>query len=130
MVPAGTGATLIGGSRFVHLLTPFTLNAGFQGSIVEDPNVTDGNYNTLGGTNAATVNRDGGLISFVGVGRVGDNGVGTYPARLDSGPANRYDAATFQFTGVATPEPGTLALLTGLGMAGSGIIVRRRARRR
>ena len=37
-IPAGTGTTLIGGSRFVNLVTPFTLNAGFHGSIVEDPN--------------------------------------------------------------------------------------------
>jgi hypothetical protein len=132
IIPAGTSATLIGGSRFVNLVTPLTLNAGFQGSIVEDPNTTDGIFNTFGGANPTVLNTGGGLISFVGVGRVGDSGPGTYPARLDGGPNDRYDAGTFQFTAAGaavTPEPGAIALLAGLGIVGSGIVKRRRPRR-
>jgi hypothetical protein len=135
VIPAGTATTLINGSRFVNLPTPFVLNAGFQGSIVEDPNTTDGNYNSLGSASASTLNTGGGLISFVGFGRVGDSGPGTYPARLDGGPDNRYYAATFEYTSgaadpSATPEPGALALMTGMGLVGSGLAARRRARRK
>ena len=54
-IPAGTVATLIGGSRFVNLATPFTLNPGFQGSIVEDPNITDGNFNQANGPGSSTL---------------------------------------------------------------------------
>ena len=89
IIPAGTATTLIHGSRFVNLPSAFTLNAGFQGSIVEDPNTTDGNFNGGGGVTTATLNTGGGLISFVGVSRVSDNGPGTYPTRLDGGPAAR-----------------------------------------
>jgi hypothetical protein len=132
VIPAGTATTLIGGSRFVNLVTPFLLNAGFQGSVVEDPNTTDGNFNTNGGPSNSTLNTGGGAISFVGLGRVSDNGPGTYPNRSDNGPANRYYAATFQFTNAAavtTPEPGALALVAGLGIAGTGLTLRRRRRR-
>ncbi len=134
VIPTGTATTLINGSRFVNLPTPFVLNAGFQGSIVEDPNTTDGNFNTVGGASASTLNTGGGLISFVGLSRVGDNGPGTYPARLDGGPAARYYAATFEYaagaTASTTPEPGAMALMTGLGIVGSGMVARRRARRK
>ena len=128
VIPAGTSTTLIGGSRFVNLVTPFTLNAGFQGSIVEDVNTTDGNFNTSGGVNPATTNTGGGLISFVGGGRYGSTGI--YPATGDSGPANRYDAGTFQFTAAVaatTPEPSSLAILTGLSISG-GLFLKRRKR--
>jgi hypothetical protein len=131
VIPAGTATTLIGGSRFVNLVNPLTLAVGFQGSIVEDPNTTDGNFNTQGSVNPATTNTGGGAISFVGGGRYGAaNGAGTYPTNLDGGPANRYDAGTFQFTtgpaAPATPEPGSLALLIAAGISGSGFVVRRR----
>ncbi|MCW3100835.1 MAG: autotransporter-associated beta strand repeat protein [Chthonomonadaceae bacterium] len=135
VIPAGTATTLINGSRFVNLITPITLNAGFQGTVVEDPNTTDGNFNSQGGATATTLNTGGGLLSFVGAGRVSDNGPGTYPARGDGGPNDRYYAATFEYaagaaTPAATPEPGALAWMAGLGITGCGLVLRRRARRK
>ena len=128
VIPAGTATTLIGGSRFVNLVTPLTLATGFQGSIVEDTNSTDGNFNASGGLNPATTNSGGGALSFVGGGRFGNPG--TYPNTVDAGPANRYDAGTFQFTvspaSAATPEPGSFALLVAAGISGTGFMVRRR----
>lgn len=122
-VQAGTGAQLIGGSRFVPLTTPLTLAAGFHGTIVAEINPTDGNWNSGGGSGASTLNTGGGLISFVGGGRVDDFGPGVYPSRLDGGPVNRYLAGTFTFA--AVPEPSTLALL-GLGLAALAIRCRRK----
>lgn len=113
-VPAGTTAALTDGSRFVALATPFLLPAGFQGSIVAEINVTDGNGNTHGGTGVSLLNDGGGALTFVGGGRVSDNGPGVYPLRIDGGPANRYLAGTFAFT--AVPEPSSVALL-GFGLA-------------
>jgi hypothetical protein len=112
-IPAGTAAFLIGGGRFVDLLTPLVLPAGFLGSIVAEINPTDGNWNSHGGAGLSTLNT-GGALSFVGSGRVSDDGPGVYPTRLDGGPANRYLAGTFAFTVI--PEPATAALLA-LGAA-------------
>jgi hypothetical protein len=111
-IPAGSSATLIGGSRFVPLLSPLVLPAGFQGSIVAEIDPTDGNGNTNGGAGVSTLNDGGGFLTFVGGGRVSDNGPGVFPARLDGGPVNRYLAGTFEF--VPIPEPATWALI-GLG---------------
>ena len=112
-VPAGTAATLAGGSRFVDLATPLVLTAGFHGTIVAEINPTDGNGNTNGGPAISMLNTGGGALTFVGGGRVSDTGPGTYPARLDGGPVNRYLAGTFTFVNglAAVPEPGTNLLL-------------------
>ncbi len=124
-IPAGTAAALTDGSRFVALAVPFLLPAGFQGSIVAEINVTDGNGNTHGGAGVSLQNDGGGALTFVGGGRVSDNGPGVYPLRLDGGPANRYLAGTFAFT--AVPEPSAVALLGfGLAIAGVGAGCRRR----
>ncbi|MSU49710.1 MAG: PEP-CTERM sorting domain-containing protein [Opitutus sp.] len=122
-IPTGTAAALIGGSRFVSLLSPLVLPAGFQGSIVAEINPTDGNGNTHGGGGISTLNDGGGLITFVGGGRVSDSGPGVFPARLDGGPVNRYLAGTFGFT--AIPEPATWELL-GLGLALAALYSKRR----
>lgn len=128
-VPAGTTASLIGGSRFVDLVTPLLLPAGFLGSVVAEINPTDGNWNSGGGTGISTLNTGGGALSFVGGGRVSDDGPGVYPTRLDGGPANRYLAGTFAFT--AVPEPTTAALLAvgATVLIYAGLRRRRRASR-
>jgi hypothetical protein len=93
----GTMGTLALGDRFVSLVTPITLAAGFHGTVVAfgygangDINDNDGIGPFFGGN---TTNTGGGLISFVGT---GDYGTQTaYPTIHDSGPANRYAAGTF-----------------------------------
>jgi hypothetical protein len=93
------------GSRFKTLPTPVSLPAGFHGTIVsfghgaEEP---DGNQ--FAGTDLDITTDDGGCaISFVGGGRFAPTDV--FPNLIDSGPANRYASATFEFE-IDTTEPG------------------------
>ena len=46
-IPAGTAALLVNGSRFVDLVTPLTLPAGFQGSIVAEINPTAAEHHSV-----------------------------------------------------------------------------------
>jgi hypothetical protein len=92
-----SAVTQVNGDAFIHI-SPVALPAGFQGSVVT---INAKNTNTFGSPNtASTLNDGGGLISFVGSGRYGGNG---YPTNLDSGPANRYSAGTFEFVSSALP---------------------------
>jgi hypothetical protein len=96
--------TLVGGSRFKPLATPIELPAGFHGVIVADGyNASEPNFNSFGGAGPSTMNSGGGAISFVGSARWGAT-PGTFPTNLDGGPANRYGAGTFNFTGWAVGE--------------------------
>lgn len=137
---SGTGSgTLSGGSRFLAI-TPLLLHAGFQGSIVTF-GYGDGTSGELDGNSFGlstgtpsfpwTTNDGGGLISFIGGGRYSNSGGAImYPPLLDSGPANRYAAGTFEFA--AVPEPSGLAmgvLAAGLLAASATVIFRRPARR-
>jgi PEP-CTERM motif-containing protein len=126
----GNTGTLVHGERFLALLTPLVLNAGFHGSIVAEgygalePNGNGGIISppfTL-----STLDSGGGAISFVGTSRYSTTDH-VYPNILDSGPANRYGAGTFQFAVGSVPEPGTLGLaITGLVFL--GLLRRKRSR--
>jgi hypothetical protein len=92
----GTGSTgtLVGGSRFLPLLVPITLPAGFHGTIeAEGYGSGEPNGNSL---NAWTTDSGGGAIAFVGSGRWAPT-PGVFPFIVDGGPANRYAAGTFVF---------------------------------
>jgi hypothetical protein len=122
---AGTFATvtgldpLDGKSRFVDIADVF-LGAGQYSIVARGYSDANKNGNAgIGGT-PPSINDGGGLISFVGGARYGLEGnVFAFPTTLDGGPANRYDAGTFEF--VAVPVPSSLALL-GLGL----LMIRRR----
>lgn len=93
----GTGAPLVGGSRFQPLAGPLLLRPGFQGTIVaENYGGSERNGNSHGGPPAWTTDSGGGAISFVGGARWGAT-QGSYPPNADGGPANRYAAGTFAF---------------------------------
>ena len=64
-------------------------------------------------------------LTYTGGGRYGGATANSYPTTLDTGPANRYSAATFAFVPASIPEPLSLGLLgTGLCLVG---LMRRRA---
>jgi hypothetical protein len=91
--------TPMDGSLFKPLPTPITLPAGFTGTIVASgygPVEMNGNYG-VGGHGTWTTDDGGGLISFVGGGRYGNDPT-MFPATPDGGPANRYAAGTFIFS--------------------------------
>jgi len=77
---------------------------------------SDPNGNTSGGPGVSTEDTGGGLITFTGTARYDANTSIDFPDILDGGPANRYNAGTFEFQAapVVGPEPGTLVLF-GLG---------------
>ena len=68
------------------------------------------------------------IISVLAGGRFGDTDTAlVFPTNIDSGPANRYDAGTFQFT-AAVPEPSAyLMALLAAGMLG-GLASQRKKR--
>ncbi|ADB17731.1 autotransporter-associated beta strand repeat protein [Pirellula staleyi DSM 6068] len=91
---SGTSQQLVGGSRFLSLLTPIPLPAGFQGRIV-----TDGYSAAEPNGNSATpvwTTNGGGAMNFVGVGTF-DTLTNVYPTNSEGTPVNRYAAGTFAF---------------------------------
>jgi hypothetical protein len=131
---AGSGpssGTLIDGSRFLDI-APVSLPAGFHGSIVAShfDNV-ELIFNSFGSTNTtSTLNTGGGLIAFVGGGRISAGLPDVYPTSIDGGPVNRYDAGTFTFTVSAVPEPAGIILAAVAAVCGALVLRRRRSRRR
>jgi hypothetical protein len=109
--PTNAG-TQINGDAF--LPTDITLLAGNTYSVVA---YNDGNYNSNGPANtSSTTNSGSGMISFVGGGRFSGTESGlAFPTNPDGGPANRYDAGTFEF--VQAPEPTTISFIS-LGIIG------------
>ncbi len=108
----GNDGSLEDGSRWITLVSPITLAAGFQGMVVAqgyDGAEQNGNVGT--GSTASPTDDGGGAISFVGGSRFGPGGVFAYPTNVDGGPANRYHAGNFDYDII--PEPSSLALLLG-----------------
>ncbi len=117
--PAGLTGTLTGGSRFLNLVAPVTLPAGFQGTIVgEGYGAAELNGNQgFGAIPGMTTNSGSGAISFVGG---GSNGAfNAFPGGGDGGPANRYAAGTFNFT-VLPAVPGPLVLQNAAAIGSQG----------
>ena len=122
--------TLVGGSRFLTLDNPLMLPAGFHGVIAVDylTSSNEGNGNRRTSAGNWTTDDGGGLISFVGSGRIGySSGNGpVFPGLVDQSPsADVYASGTFTY--VAVPEPSTVALLS-LGVGGLLFALRRNRR--
>jgi hypothetical protein len=96
--PISDPGTAMDSSLFKPLPTPITLKAGFTGTIVAsgygDPENNGNGYGNQ--TVTWTTDDGGGLITFVGGGRYGDDPT-MYPGVVDGGPVNRYAAGTFVF---------------------------------
>lgn len=100
----GDDGTLQGGNRF-RSITPIQLTPGAytivtSGFSADDPLANSGELPPLA---PPQINDLGGVIQFVGSGRFGLLGVGTFPAGPDGGPANRHHAGTFSYAGAFKP---------------------------
>ena len=108
----GNDGELVGGSRFLPLIPPLALPAGFQGMIVASgygPLERNGNlFSNLGLTTFS-----GACLRFVGMGNYSED-PGVMANNPDGGPANRYAAGTFAFE-PDLPPTGLSILLNGAG---------------
>ncbi|MDX2035490.1 MAG: PEP-CTERM sorting domain-containing protein [Isosphaeraceae bacterium] len=122
VVPAGTSAPLINGSRFISLPNPIKIDPGNY--TVSAVFTSDLFFNVFTGTNVpSTLNSGGGLVSFVGTGRYGLNT--GFPTIVDSQQVvNPYAGGTFRFED-AIPEPSSLVLM-GIGSVATAGLIRRR----
>ncbi len=108
----GNDGSLEDGTRWITLVSPITLAAGFEGMVLAQVyNGAERNGNVGTGSTASPTDDGGGAISFVGGSRFGPGGVFDYPTSVDGGPANRYHAGNFDYDII--PEPSSLALLLG-----------------
>jgi hypothetical protein len=99
----------LGGSLFKPLPTPVTLLPGnytiaAYGFDESNPEGNAGRPPYDGSAPLWTTHDGGGLIRFEGVARYGGD-VGWYPGHLDRGPANRYAAGNFIFSGATLAAP-------------------------
>jgi hypothetical protein len=116
--------SLVNDDAFISLATPIALAVGDY-SIVSFA-LPENDFNSGGAANPYSVDSsDGGAISFVGSGRYDASSSLDLPNGVDGGPANRYDAGTFEFTSAPVPTPG--AFWGGLGLMG-GLLVARKLR--
>jgi hypothetical protein len=113
----GTNYSFVPGSNDVYrAVAAFLLNPGTYSVVALGYGFGDYNGNTgNGSTPPSLMNDGGGIIAFVGSARYDYESVNLQlPGVVDGGPANRYNAGTFQYT---TPEPGSFILL------GSGLVL-------
>ena len=114
LITLSSSDTLIHGGRFQTLLSPITLLAGFQGTIVAygySAAEFNGNIGQGGTFNPATLNTGGGAITFLTSASFGGTG---YPSTsFAAGVGNQFGAGSFTFNlaGTATPEPVTLGTM-------------------
>jgi hypothetical protein len=103
------------------LLDPGTYSIVAVGFSQQDP---DGNTGYTDGVGAAETG--GSLLTYTGSARFDAAQTGTliFPTTVDGGPANRYDAGTFEFS-AATPEPASFILI-GTGLALVAVVRLRR----
>jgi len=96
--PIADPGTVMDSSLFKPLPTPITLPAGFTGTIVASGyGNAENNGNGYGNQTVSwTTDDGGGLISFIGGGRYGNDPT-AFPGTPDGGPVNRYAAGTFIF---------------------------------
>ena len=104
--PESSGALAAGtGNRF-KAITPINLPTGSYTVVAGGFNGDDllGNSGELPPVPAPQINTGGGVVKFVGQGRFGTIGEpGNFPPSVDAGPANRYNAGTFQFNVQVSP---------------------------
>jgi hypothetical protein len=121
-----TPGTLAPGSSFrlINLATPLSLPAGFHGSIVGSGFTTADPFGT---SDAGDPN-----WTFTGSPALSiDSPRSRYGTGYPTNGSNSYFlAATFTYSSAATPEPGTVGLMAGLGVTGLGMAFRARRRRR
>ncbi len=119
----GAEAPLIGQSRFIDI-TDIELGVGRYSIVAQGFNASNPNGNAGHDALAPNIDTGGGLITFVGGSYFNYTPNLDYPLIADGGPANRYDAGTFQFEAVSSvPVPAAIWLF-GSGLI--GLIVMRR----
>ncbi|MES2706010.1 MAG: lamin tail domain-containing protein [Verrucomicrobiota bacterium] len=101
---AADAGILEGGSRFKALAAPLVLEPGAY--TIAASGYGDEEPNGNGNGSSWTTDDAGGALSFVGRSRYGGSGP-SFPATVDSGPANRYAAGTFRISGLQDPNPRT-----------------------
>lgn len=128
-IVAGTAVTFTPGTYMQDLVNdgPFDVYQAISAVILNPGNYTavavgfssadpNGNTGFQGGVGA--VEDSSGLLTYTGSARfdADQTGLLIFPETTDTGPANRYDAGTFEFSSAA-PEPGTFGLAISAAIA-------------
>lgn len=123
---SGVGNPLVGNQRFADVAN-FDLGIGQYSIVAVGFGASNLNGNTDFGGSGPTIDTAGGLIGFVGTARYNNSGNSSLalPSIIDGGPANRYDAGTFQYTAVVPEAEGYALALAGIGVVAYGMRRRR-----